>query len=247
MSNHIIYEKDHENRAIALQASIGGTIACIDRVDAKNAPTLAGVDRLIFWGHGTSSGFCRKNAVQFTALARALLKKNSGITMLDLFTCNISHKGWQGTPFIKTVISGLGFWDKNVTFKGVTIRVPKAMTAPNGKDCDFSILLWCPTTQTWAYVAAVANDEADKNMWAAANMVKSMKLQGGADTFPRAVDQVKALREFRRDGAFAKRISPKNDNTILTDYEDKFDRTKAYADFIGGALNNMDSVLEVAR
>jgi len=145
---HILYELDHQNRAVALGNAIGAQCS-----EVSSPPqTIAGLDTLIFWGHGSIGGLCGKQPDEIKKVVRDWKVQNSKLKTVEVITCNSRHGVGKHEPYIlrlKAEMRGTSFRSKTrgVTLKTVPVNVSGAMGG-------FSILLADHGTRTWCYVTA---------------------------------------------------------------------------------------------
>lgn len=85
----ILYEADHDMRAIALQASLvnAATTYPVDAQPCKQA----GLKTIIFWGHGDEHALCGKSADAIYRLIKDWKKLNDGLDSIEILTCNSAH------------------------------------------------------------------------------------------------------------------------------------------------------------
>ena len=150
MSTLVIWgESDHEVRAKSLATAYATTARSV-----KDAPTtIAGLDKLVFWGHGETTKFCTLRAPDFVTLVSAWRKKNPSLTTVEMLTCNARHRQTGTDSYTDQVVTALSR-KSGKTARKVNFRALPVATTKSGKTCDWSILKWHPGTATWAYVAA---------------------------------------------------------------------------------------------
>ncbi|MEM9058984.1 MAG: hypothetical protein AAGD13_00855 [Pseudomonadota bacterium] len=254
MSTFVIYQgpdalhpnDSHKNRAELLARHIGSTTSDIRNMDMNNIPKIIGLKKLVFWGHGTPNKFCTLSSQKFVELLQKIREKNEGLEAVDMITCNISHGGLGNTPYIKNVLDLTRGWAnrKNRKVKKLTIRVPPTLTAPNGKLCKWSVLVWCGTSHTWCYVAATSpKNGSDNNLLNARGAIEAMKYQGGAGSFPKAEVKLKRIQAFQRQSAFHHQVNPTDDFNLFRQWEEKMRIVKQESVFISGTVATLDRLL----
>lgn len=92
----ILYEADHLNKATALMNALNNT-ARIDPVDT-NPIKIAGLTTLIFWGHGSATGLCRKSGDEIIRIIKEWKAVNKDLETVEIITCNSRHfdDNWLG-------------------------------------------------------------------------------------------------------------------------------------------------------
>lgn len=186
----ILYETDHKNRADALMTSLANT-AVSDHVD-KPPVKIAGLERLIFWGHGDKSSLCHKSARQILDIIKAWRALNDSMTTIEILTCNsrhfTDHANGEVKPekYLKSILTHLGS-DKRVDNsmakqikRGLkysiypSIRKLKVLSMPQsvrGGHNQWSILYWDGNTNSWCYVTG----PTEKDMFRIGTNIKQKK------------------------------------------------------------------------
>ena len=169
----ILYEGDHEARAETLRISLinkAKTVAV-----TANPYFEAGLETLMFWGHGDKDALCGKPSEEIIRIIRAWKTLNKGLQTIEILTCNSAHwkpfeKGNEPKVYLKSKLAHF-FTDKRINNsmgkqikRGLkychdasvkTIRVMGMPTSDQtGHFRAVSILLWDKDTETWAYVPA---------------------------------------------------------------------------------------------
>ncbi|MCY2962617.1 MAG: hypothetical protein NT069_03025, partial [Planctomycetota bacterium] len=126
MSTFVIWgESDHEVRAKSLATAFATTAASVD----DKAKTIAGLDRLVFWGHGDTHKFCTKTADEFVTYVGEWRKKNPGLATVEMLTCNARHRQTGAASYTDQVVTELSRKPKNsankVTFRALPVAVTK--------------------------------------------------------------------------------------------------------------------------
>ena len=142
-------ESDHQTRAKSLATAYATTAKSITDRPTK----VAGLDKLVFWGHGETSKFCGLSAPDFVKLVGEWKKKNSSLTTVEMLTCNARHRQRGSDSYTEQVVTQLSR-KTNKRADKVNFRALPIATTRSGKTCDWSILKWHGATATWAYVAA---------------------------------------------------------------------------------------------
>lgn len=192
MTTRVIWgEDDHETRARSLATAYFTTAQSI-----RTAPTtIAGLDKLVFWGHGTRDKFCMKTPDEFVELIGEWRRKNPSLEVVEMLTCNIRHVERKTDSFTDQVVTALSR-RANRRADRVTFRALPKATAPNGVSCAYSILKWHPRSATWAYIAAPKKDKDnhwDGDMFDAVwGLEDFLAPRGTATDFPRAHAAFKA-------------------------------------------------------
>jgi hypothetical protein len=181
MSTIVIWgESDHETRAKSLATAYATTARSV----GEGASKVAGLDKLVFWGHGEISKFCGLRAPEFVKLVGQWKSANDGLTTVEMLTCNARHRQRGSDSYTEQVVNELSR-KKNKKADKVKFRALPVATTNSGKTCDWSILKWHGASATWAYVAAtdVAGDvlTADSLMHAAVAALEDFKTPRGTN------------------------------------------------------------------
>lgn len=151
-------ENDHKSRAELLAQTY---VAQAINISGGTAPiVIAGLDTLVFWGHGDARHFCGLDEDQFLETVSAWKKKNKNVNTVEMISCNLRHR--QGTytdSYTMKVVAKLKKKHAGIVFKALPVAV-----SGMGVSCENSILKWQPASQTWAYVGTPGKE--DKFMWA---------------------------------------------------------------------------------
>ncbi len=192
MSTFVIWgEADHRVRATGLAQAYGTTAAGIDAPAAQ----IAGLDKLVFWGHGTATHFCGKTPEQFVKTIKTWRTINKGLKTVEMLTCNARHSENGRESYTDQVVTALSR-KANSRADKVNFRALPVCTTPSGKTCHYSILKWHPGSQTWAYIAAPKKDEI--NHWdnhmhdGVVKLEDFMVPRGAATDYPKAHAAFKA-------------------------------------------------------
>ena len=81
-------ESDHETRAKSLATAYATTARSVN----DGASKVAGLDKLVLWGHGEISKFCGLRAPDFVKLVGDWKAANDGLTTVEMLTCNARHR-----------------------------------------------------------------------------------------------------------------------------------------------------------
>lgn len=186
MSTLVIWgENDHETRARSLATAYFTTASSINDAPRK----VDGLEKLVFWGHGTRDYFCGKSPSDFVTLIRDWRKLNESLSTVEMLTCNIRHVENQTDSYTDRVVTQLSRRANKTADKVKFRALPKAMAA-DGTNCDYSILKWHPGSSTWAYIAAPKKDELnhwDSHMFTAVRGLEDfLAPRGTATDYPRA-------------------------------------------------------------
>lgn len=192
----ILYEDDHDTRAIALQASLANR--------AKVYPVLTtpckqpGLTRLIFWGHGDEKALCGRTAADIHRIIKEWRQLNDGLAHVEIITCNSAHwrpaakKKNQARSHYQSTLAHLGGKAVNDSFGKQIKRSLKysghktlqkihvwgmAHSDVSGHKNVVSILLWDKDTSTWALIpgAAVAGSTEKFMNWKKQMLIVEMK------------------------------------------------------------------------
>lgn len=191
----ILYEADHDMRALALEVSLSNraTTYPIDAQPCKHA----GLRTIIFWGHGDEHGLCGKSTNEIYTTIRNWKKLNDKLETIEILTCNSAH--WR--PFVKdnkpksyfqSKITHLGGKQINNSFNKQIKRALKysshrylrdirvkgmPYSDQTGHQGAVSILLWDKDTSTWALVPGRAiKGNSDQIMnWKKQMLILKMK------------------------------------------------------------------------
>ena len=234
MSTFVIWgEDDHEVRAKSMAAAYGTTAASI-----KAKPkAIAGLDKLVFWGHGDTSRFCTLKAADFVLLVGEWRKINPGLTTVEMLTCNARHKQTSTDSYTDQVVTALSRRQARAADK-VKFRALPVASTKSGKTCDWSILKWHPRSATWAYVAAptrpVLNHE-DNNMHDAVVMLENFMLPRGTEEgYRRAFAVFSEFKGMTLTHPFA--TKRKFDKAKVDEFNKKLAETKNDAYIIAGTI-----------
>ena len=226
-------EDDHEVRAKALATAYSTTAVSI-----RSAPkAVAGLDTLVFWGHGDTTAFCHLSAADFVACVVAWRALNPGLETVEMLTCNARHSQTSTDSYTDQVVTALSrrqarAVDK-VRFKALPVAVTKS-----GQTCKWSILKWHGASATWAYVAAPSRDMVnyhDKNMHDAVVMLENfMKPRGTADGLRNAFAAYSEMAAMAATHPYA--VKKKFDKAQLDDFNRELTKTKNDTYIIAGTL-----------
>ncbi len=162
-------EADHKVRAEALATTYNTTAQPISVKPTK----MAGLETLVFWGHGTPQAFCELESAEFVELVAAWQKRNSGLRIIEMLTCNARHRAYgYADSYTEQVVKQLTVKLRNIKFRALPIAVTNS-----GTTSDWSILKWQAPSATWAYVGAptlegVSVGQADTNMHGACKVLE---------------------------------------------------------------------------
>ena len=161
----LLYTQDHAARAEALAQVLPGAQHGL----VTTTPVAkAGLDTLIFWGHGDMLRLCGLLAPDVTKLIAAWKKLNPGLKTVEIITCNARHASVGSDPLAAQIKRGLtaGFLSatRSIVVKALPVNV-------GGKHEAYSILLANAPNKTWCYVTA--SGASDATMWEGANLVKA--------------------------------------------------------------------------
>jgi hypothetical protein len=234
MTTFVIWgEDDHAVRAKSLATAYATTAASI-----KDKPkTIAGLDKLAFWGHGDTTSFCGLSPDNFVACVGEWRKKNPGLTTVEMLTCNARHKQTNTDSYTDKVVTALTR-KQSRSADMVKFRALPVATTKSGKTCGWSILKWHPASATWAYVAAptkhVTNRE-DKDMHDAVVMLENFKTpRGSAEGYRLAFAAFSALKVMTPAHPYA--IKYKLDAAKLEEFNAKLNEVKNDAYIMAGTL-----------
>ena len=234
MSTFVIWgEDDHEVRAKSMAAAYSTTAASV-----KDKPkTIAGLDKLVFWGHGDTSKFCSLKPVDFVALEGEWRKKNPGLTTVEMLTCNARHKQTNTDSYTDQVVMALSRKPAKAADK-VKFRALPVASTHSGKTCDWSILKWHPRSATWAYVAAptraVQNHE-DNDMHDAVVMLENFMLpRGTVEGYRLAFAAFSAFKGMTLTNPYA--IKRKFDQVKVDEFNRKLKEVKEDAFIMAGTI-----------
>ncbi len=168
MAAIILYQHDHQARAVALSQAIGARAVGVD-----TQPQAGGIDTLIFWGHGDPYALCGKTATQIQEIVKRWKAKNNGLNTVEILTCNARHAPGNTSPIasqIKRKLHGAFSSTRNIKVKALPVSV-------GGKHNAWSILLADTTSRSWVYVTAPGTNDA--NMMAAQALIRFDQGPGG--------------------------------------------------------------------
>lgn len=189
-SIQILFEGDHKLRADTLANSLAND-ALSDPVDKKPVK-VAGLKRLVFWGHGDKGSLCHKPARDIVQLIKDWKSLNDGLKTVEILTCNARHFTDTTAGDVvpeKHLKSLLTHMDKDKRIdnsmakqikRGLkysiypSVRKLKLLAMPvsvNGGHNQTSILYWDGNTTSWCYVTG-ANDP---EMFRISNNIKLIK------------------------------------------------------------------------
>lgn len=234
MSTFVIWgEDDHEVRAKSLAAAYSTTAASVKTKPKK----IAGLDKLVFWGHGDTGKFCTLKAADFVALVGEWRKLNSGLTTVEMLTCNARHKQTNTDSYTDQVVTALSRKQaKNadkVKFRALPVAVTKS-----GKTCDWSILKWHPRSATWAYVAAPSRpslNHEDNDMHDAVVMLENFMVPRGTNEGYRlAFAAFTAFKAMTLTSAYA--VKKNFDQTKVDEFNRKLKEVKDDAFIFAGTI-----------
>jgi len=235
MSTFCIWgEDDHKTRAQKLAPMYETTAASV-----KDKPkTIAGLDRLVFWGHGDTSHFCTLTPDQFVAYVQEWRKKNPGLQTVEMLTCNARHRQTNTDSYTDRVVTLLSRKQYKTADK-VKFRALPVCVTKNGRTCDYSILKWHPASATWAYVAApstgVQNRE-DKEMHDAVVMLENFMVpRGTAVGYRLAFAAYSACQAITSASPIA--VKYHYDDTKIAEFNTKLLSVKNDAYIIAGTLS----------
>lgn len=191
----ILYEADHDMRAIALQVSLTNR-ATTYPVDAQPCKQ-DGLKTIIFWGHGDEHALCGKSADGIYRLIKEWKNLNDGLDTIEILTCNSAHwrpfaKDNKPKSYVRSKITHLGGKMINNSFNKQVKRSLKysshnslkkihvkgmPFSEQTGHHAAVSILLWDKDTSTWALVPGRAiKGNADQIMnWKKQMLILEMK------------------------------------------------------------------------
>jgi len=159
MSTFVIWgEPDHQVRATSLAQAYATTAAAI----ADPAQQIAGLDKLVFWGHGTASAFCGLSPEDFVKKINVWRTINPDLKTVEMLTCNARHAENGRDSYTDKVVTTLSRKPNKMADK-VNFRALPICTTPSSKACHYAILKWHPASSTWAYIGAPKKDEV--NHW----------------------------------------------------------------------------------
>lgn len=175
-------EPDHKVRATSLAQACATTAAAI----SDPARQIAGLDTLVFWGHGTARKFCGLSPEDFVQRINVWRTINPDLKTVEILTCNARHTENGRDSYTDKVVTTLSRRPNKVADK-VNFRALPVCTTPSGKVCHYSILRW-HKSNTWAYIAAPKKDELnheDSHMFAGVITLEDfMDPRGAAKSYP---------------------------------------------------------------
>jgi len=167
----ILYEADHDMRAIALETSLVNQATAYP-VDAQPCKQ-AGLKTIIFWGHGDEHALCGKTADAIYRLIKEWKKLNDGLDTIEILTCNSAHwrpstdKADRAKRHWQSQLTHMGSKEINDSFNKQIKRALKysshgslkkihvkgmPFSGQTGHKNTVSILLWDKDTSTWALI-----------------------------------------------------------------------------------------------
>ncbi len=227
-------EDDHDKRAKSLATAYATTAQSIK----DGASKVAGLDKLVFWGHGEISKFCGLRAPDFVKLVGEWKAANDGLTTVEMLTCNARHRQRGSDSYTEQVVTELSR-KRNRTADKVNFRALPVATTKSGKTCDWSILKWHDASATWAYVGAidVSGDviTADSLMHAAVAALEDFKTPRGTNPCYRT-SYAAYYRFDPRNMAIPVAKKYKWDDKKTQDYKAKLINVRENASVIAGTL-----------
>ncbi len=171
-------EDDHATRAKSLATAYMTTARSVK----DGATEVAGLEKLVFWGHGDTSKFCGLKSPDFVKLVGEWKAANEGLKTVEMLTCNARHRQRNSDSYTEQVVTELSR-RRNRNANKINFRALPVASTKSGKTCNWSILKWHGESATWAYVAAtdVAGKlgQADSLMHAAVIALEDFKTPRG--------------------------------------------------------------------
>lgn len=234
MGTYVIWgEDDHMVRAKSLATAYGTTAGSV-----KDKPkAIAGLDKLVFWGHGDTARFCGLTPTEFVDLVGEWRKKNKSLATVEMLTCNARHKQTNTDSYTDQVVTALSRKQSKAADM-VKFRALPVATTKSGKTCHWSILKWHPASATWAYVAAptrpVLNHE-DNDMHHAVVMLENfMTPRGTSVGYREAFAAYSALQAMTLAHPYA--LKYKFDQAKVDEFNRKMNEVKNDAFIMAGTL-----------
>lgn len=192
----ILYEADHDTRAVALQASLA------NRATAYPVLTQpckqAGLRRLIFWGHGDEKALCGRTPADIHRIIKEWRQLNDTLEHIEILTCNSAHwrpaDKWKNRAelhYQSALAHAVGKGANNSLGKQIKRSLKysshkslqklhvwgMAHSDVSGHKNTVSILLWDKDTSTWALIpGATTKGSSEKFMnWKKQMLIVEMK------------------------------------------------------------------------
>ncbi len=219
-------EDDHQTRAKALAS----TYSCTAQVVTAKPQKVKDLDTLVFWGHGTATGFCGLEPHEFVDVVTAWKKKNSNLQTVEMLTCNARHRqGVHPDSYTEKVVTLLTRKLNEVRFRALPVATTTA-----GTTCQFSILKWQSASSTWAYVAGTG--ATDNYMWAAVKKLEDfIPPRGQLIGYVQAHAALQAFRGMTANNPSA--VKRKYDQAAITKYNTELADVKKESYIIAGTLS----------
>lgn len=198
----ILYEDDHQQRALALSTALVNQAAADPVSVAPKA--VQGLRTLVFWGHGDKDALCRLSSREVVRLIGQWHALNPTLDAVEIITCNARHydDAWLTKTDDKGKISKIkpkthlhsylahalsGKRINNSMAKQVKrglkygrdskvqkIQLKSMPESLNGSHNQYSILYWDQSSFSWCYVTG----SSTADMFEMGNNIKLTKSSG---------------------------------------------------------------------